>query len=108
MMPGMPSQTMMPGMPNASGMPGMSGTPGMGGIAGMMSEADMAALQNAQGVDASKLFLTQMIQRHQGAIMMAQHEIDAGQYPRSIVTSQQQITTTQAMLGLAVTMRKFR
>lgn len=85
----------MPGhgsMPTTSGMPGMAGMPGM---SGMMSEQDMTALQNAQGVEASKLFLTQMIRHHEGAITMAQTEIKDGQYPaavelaRSIVTSQQ-------------------
>lgn len=99
-MPGMPSHSGMPGMPSNSGMPGM---PAMGG---MMSEQDMQALQNAQGVDASKLFLTQMIQHHQGAIAMAQNEIKSGQYSpatamaQSIVTSQQkEITTMQTILG---------
>jgi uncharacterized protein (DUF305 family) len=98
-----PNPSGMPGMPSPSAMPGM---PGMDGMMGMMSEADMTALQNAQGVDASKLFLTQMIQHHQGAIMMAQHEIDGGQYhptvelARSIVTSQQkEINTMQAILA---------
>ena len=68
----------------------------MQGMDGMMSDDDMAALQNAQGVEASKLFLTQMIKHHQGAISMAQNEINDGQYPattamaHSIVTSQQQ------------------
>ena len=86
----MPSQSMMPG---TSGMPGM---PGRSGMDGMMSDDDMAALQNAQGVEASTLFLTQMIKHHEGAISMAQDEINSGQYPattamaRSIVTSQQQ------------------
>ena len=72
----------------------------------MMSEEDMTALQKAQGVEASKLFLTQMIQHHQGAITVAQNEIDSGQYPaaiamaQSIVTSQQQqINTMQSMLA---------
>lgn len=104
---GMPGSSMMPGMPNQSGMmPSMSGMPGTDGMMGMISEADMAALQNAQGVEASKLFLTQMIQHHQGAIMMAQHEIAGGQYPaavalaHSIATSQQQqITDMQNLLG---------
>ncbi|OBJ83218.1 DUF305 domain-containing protein [Mycobacterium gordonae] len=100
-----PSSTMpgMPGMPSNSSMPGM---PGMGGMDGMMSEQDMQALQNAQGVDASKLFLTQMIQHHQGAITMAQNEVKSGQYSpatamaQSIVTSQQkEITTMQTILG---------
>ena len=35
-----------------------------------MSDADMTALQNAQAVEASKLFLTQMIAHHEGAITM--------------------------------------
>jgi uncharacterized protein (DUF305 family) len=78
----------------------------MPGMTGMMSEEDMTALQKAQGVEASKLFLTQMIQHHQGAITVAQNEIDSGQYPaaiamaQSIVTSQQQqINTMQSMLA---------
>jgi uncharacterized protein (DUF305 family) len=102
----MPSGS-MPGhgdMPMTSGnMPGMSGMPGM---AGMMSEEDMSALQNAQGVEASKLFLTQMIAHHEGAITMAQDEIKSGQYPaavelvRSIVTSQQkEIDTMKGILA---------
>lgn len=102
-MPGMSGMPGMPGTPSHSGMPGM---PGMGGMDGMMSEQDMQALQNAQGVDASKLFLTQMIQHHQGAITMAQNEIKSGQYSpatamaQSIVTSQQkEITTMQNILG---------
>lgn len=88
--------SMMPGMPGMSDMPGMPGMSGMPGMDGMMSEEDMAALQNAQGVEAAKLYLTQMVKHHQGAITMAQNEIKGGQYPdtvalaRSIVTSQQQ------------------
>jgi uncharacterized protein (DUF305 family) len=94
---------------NQWGQPTMSMTPGMGGThgtPGMMSEQDMSALQSAQGVDAGKLFLTQMIQHHQGAIAMAQDEIKSGQYPptiemaHSIATSQQQeIATMQAILA---------
>ena len=103
------TSTAMPGhdMP-AHQMPGrdMGKMPGMGGSGhGMMSEADMAALQNAQGAEASRLFLTQMIAHHKGAIMMAQQEIDNGQFPaavemaRNIVSSQQaEIDTMQGML----------
>lgn len=72
---------------------------------GMMSDDDMAALEDAQGVDASRLFLTQMIAHHKGAITMAQREIDNGRFPaavelaRSIVTTQQaEITTMQGVL----------
>jgi uncharacterized protein (DUF305 family) len=80
--------------------------PGAGGMSGMMSPEDMAALQNAQGVDASRLFLTQMITHHQGAITMAQTEIDSGQSPEAVAlahkmadTQQQEITTMQNILS---------
>lgn len=99
--------------PGSSGMPGHDMTGGevnqMPGIAGgghgMMSEADMAALQNAQGVEAGRLFLSQMIEHHKGAITMAQQEIDNGEssaavdMARTIVSSQQEeVIAMQATL----------
>lgn len=97
-------QPAMPMMPSKSTMPSPGGgMPGMQGM--MMSPEQMTALQNALGVDASKQFLTMMIQNHQGAITMAQSEIDSGQYPpavamaHSIFTSEQQeINTVQGIL----------
>ncbi|WP_036453972.1 DUF305 domain-containing protein [Mycolicibacterium smegmatis] len=84
----------MPGHDMSGG--GMGEMPAMGGGGhGMMSEADMAALQNASGAEAGRLFLEQMIEHHEGAVTMAQQEIDNGQAPeavemaRSIVSSQQ-------------------
>lgn len=72
---------------------------------GMLPGQDISALQNAQGVDVSKRFLSGMIGHHRGAINMAQDEIQSGQYPpaitlaHSIATSQQeQITTMQGIL----------
>jgi len=109
-MPAMPRGD-MPGhgnMPGMSGTPSMPGMPGMSGMAGMMSEQDMTALQNAQGVEASKLFLTQMIKHHEGAITMAQTEIKDGQYPaavelaRAIVSTQQKEIDT--MKGILTTL----
>ncbi|GAS86219.1 lipoprotein [Mycolicibacterium brisbanense] len=99
-----------PGMPPMSsgdmghgGMPGMSGKPAM---QGMMSDADMTALRDAQGVEAAKLYLTQMIAHHEGAIVMAQNEIKDGQYPDAVkmshdivTTQQQEIDTMRAILG---------
>ncbi|AQA02441.1 DUF305 domain-containing protein [Mycobacterium sp. MS1601] len=83
------------------GMPGMSGSGH-----GMMSDDDMSALAGAQGADATRLFLEQMIQHHEGAITMAQSEIDNGGYPAAIematniVSSQQaEITTMREILG---------
>lgn len=108
-----PAATSTPGS-DMSGhdMPGMSmpatsvsgAAPAMGH--GMVSEEGMADLRAAQGTAASRLFLTEMIQHHRGAIMMAQNEIDSGEYPaavalaRSIVTTQQaEITEMEKLLG---------
>lgn len=109
-MPPMPSGSMPmpPGdMPGHGNMPMPSrDMQTMPGMAGMMSEQDMAALQNAQGVEAAKLFLTQMITHHEGAITMAQDEIKNGQFPaakemaQSIVTTQQrEIDTMKGILA---------
>ncbi|HYJ55122.1 MAG TPA: DUF305 domain-containing protein [Mycobacterium sp.] len=107
-MPGsgtMPRTSTMPGgsmMPSPSMSPRMDGMPGMG----MMSQADMDALKNAQGVEASKLYLTQMTTHHQGAIDMAQNEAKNGQnqavveLAKSIITSQQkEIDTMKSILS---------
>ncbi len=93
----MPSASMMPGssMPSTS-MPGGGMAPGMGQMPGMVSDQEITALQNSDGGEASKLFLTLMIHHHQGAITMAQNEVKSGQNPpaiamaRSIITTQQQ------------------
>jgi len=61
-----------------------SGMAGMGQDDGMMSDADMAELQQAEGSEASRLFLEQMIEHHEGAIVMAQIELDTGEYPAAI------------------------
>ncbi|MHA4848139.1 DUF305 domain-containing protein [Rhodococcus sp. MSC1_016] len=84
-------------------MPGMEGGEGM---EGMMSAEDMAALRDAQGVDAAKLFLNQMIEHHKGAITMAQTEVEDGQNAQAkamaqniITTQQQEITTMEQILS---------
>ena len=92
----MPDMSDMPG--HGGDMPGHGGMDGSGmtGMAGMMTEAQMQALNNAEGVEASKLFLTGMIAHHEGALTMARDEIDNGEFPdavalaTSILDSQQQ------------------
>jgi uncharacterized protein (DUF305 family) len=78
-----PSTSMMPGMGEMSGMDGM------------MSQADMDALKNAQGVQASKLFLAGMIKHHQGALVMAQEEIKNGQFPDAVIMAKQILQSQQ-------------
>lgn len=109
--PPMPPMSSMPAehgdMPAEHGdMPDHGNMPGMAHGQGIMSDEDMTALRNAQGVEAGKLFLSQMIEHHQGAIDMAQKEIKDGQYrpavdmAHSIVTSQQkEIDTMKGLLG---------
>jgi uncharacterized protein (DUF305 family) len=81
------------------GQPTLAMTPGMA-MPGMLPDQDITALQNAQGVDATKKFLTEMIECHEGTIAMAEDEIKDGQYPpavalaHSISTREQQENTT--------------
>lgn len=62
---------------------------------GMLSPAEMDELRNAEGVEASRLFLTGMIHHHEGAITMAQDQIDNGQYPPALEMSGQIIESQQ-------------
>lgn len=52
-----------------------------GGAGMMMSDDDMSALDAANGAEANSLFLEQMIVHHQGAIDMAEQEIENGKNP---------------------------
>jgi uncharacterized protein (DUF305 family) len=76
-----------------------------GDMEGMVAPEDIEALRNAPGPEATKLFLNQMIAHHEGAITMAQDEIDTGEYgpavemSRAIIASQQQeIDTMKSIL----------
>jgi uncharacterized protein (DUF305 family) len=65
-----------------------------GGMDGMMGEDDMKKLDAAQGTDAAKLFLTQMIAHHEGAVKMAKTETTDGKNPEAVKLSKD-ITTSQ-------------
>lgn len=87
---------------------GVSMSDGMSGMdhGGMMSESDMQALAAADGSDAARLYLEQMIEHHQGAMDMAQDEIDGGAdgevvaLARSIVDSQAaEISTMKELMA---------
>ncbi|MGV9194375.1 DUF305 domain-containing protein [Microbacterium sp. MC2] len=60
----------------------------MGHGDGMMTEDDMQALEAATGPEASRLFLEQMIEHHNGAITMAQEQVDNGQNPDAVALAQ--------------------
>lgn len=56
-----------------SGMSGMNH-----GSDGMLTDPDMVALGTATGSEAARLFLEGMVSHHEGAIVMAQDEVDTG------------------------------
>lgn len=73
---------------------------------GMMDDAAMEELEAAQGTDAARLFLEQMIVHHEGALTMARAEsaegknADAVQLSKEIVAAQEaEIQEMRELLG---------
>ncbi|WP_337587476.1 DUF305 domain-containing protein [Arthrobacter sp. CAL618] len=54
----------------------------------MLDEDQMADLEAAEGDDAVGLFLESMIEHHDGAVEMAQEEIDNGENPAAIALAE--------------------
>lgn len=77
---------------------------------GMVSSVELAALNDAEGNAADRLYLELMITHHEGAIAMARSEVDAGQnsfagdFAQGIMSSQQrEIDVMRTMLTPAIT-----
>ncbi|KQV94360.1 DUF305 domain-containing protein [Streptomyces sp. Root369] len=92
----------MPGMDHS----GMDGMDGMDGMAGMMDSADMGKLKKASGKDFDSMFLTMMVEHHEGAVEMATTEKAKGEYKAAtamagdIVTAQNaEISEMKKLLG---------
>ncbi|MDP9980675.1 uncharacterized protein (DUF305 family) [Pseudarthrobacter oxydans] len=58
--------------------------PGGHSMTGMMSGEDLTQLDAAQGTEAAKLFLRQMIAHHEGAVEMANAEVRSGKNAEAI------------------------
>jgi uncharacterized protein (DUF305 family) len=54
------------------------------GMSGMMSEEDMQALVGAGGSEAAGLYLEQMTVHHEGAVEMAQDQVEQGRNPQAV------------------------
>jgi uncharacterized protein (DUF305 family) len=65
-------------------------------MSGMMSDDDMKKLGAAQGREAARLFLKQMIAHHEGAIMMAKSENTAGKNTDTIKLSKDIVSAQEA------------
>ena len=72
---------------------------GMGHGDGMMTAEDMDALEAATGADAARLFLVQMIEHHEGAIDMAQDEVENGRDPGAIGLAEEIIAAQTAEIA---------
>jgi uncharacterized protein (DUF305 family) len=77
-----------------------------GDMEGMMSEEEMAELEAASGADFDRMFLTMMIEHHEGAIEMAQTEQEDGENPDAIALAEDieeaqtsEIATMNELLG---------
>lgn len=66
----------------------------MGSGSGMMSEADLSELEDATGAEADRLFLTQMVAHHRGAVAMSKMVLRAGEN-RDVSALAQKIIATQ-------------
>ena len=73
---------------------------------GMMTAEQMTALEQAKGAAFDKLYLQDMIAHHEGAVVMAQQEIDSGENPQvkalaqAIIDGQtKEIAEMKKMLG---------
>lgn len=55
---------------------------------GMMSDDDMASFMETSGADLDSMFLTMMIEHHEGAIAMANTEITDGEDPDAVALAE--------------------
>jgi uncharacterized protein (DUF305 family) len=69
---------------------------GGGEMQGMMTEDELAGLEAAEGDEAARMFLESMTAHHNGAVEMAQEEIENGQYPDAIALAETIMQTQQA------------
>lgn len=67
---------------------------------GMMSAEDMAALAAAEGTEASRLFLEQMIVHHEGAIDMAEVELSSGENADAVAMADTIVSTQSDEIAL--------
>lgn len=65
------------------------------GMAGMMTAEDISALESASDAEFQDMWLSMMIEHHEGAVEMAQTQIEAGEYPPAIDLADT-IATSQA------------
>lgn len=63
---------------------------------GMLGDEELAALDASQGIEATRLFLTQMVGHHKGAVQMAEDAIADGSNPEVISLATSVVKDQQA------------
>ena len=69
------------------------------GMSGMVDAEGLSKLKAAQGTEAARLFMEQMIGHHEGAIDMAQQEIGAGKHPGTVQLARDIVTAQEAEIA---------
>jgi uncharacterized protein (DUF305 family) len=78
--------------PNSS----MGDHAGHGGMGGMMTDEQMDQLGAAQGEQFEKMWLEMMIEHHEGAVVMAEDEVEGGEFPDTVKMAEEIITSQAA------------
>lgn len=73
-------------------------------MSGMMTAEDMTMLENANGMDFDQMFLTMMIEHHEGAVEMAETQVADGENPEAIAMAEEIISTQEAEIEQMKTM----
>lgn len=71
----------------------------MDGMTGMMSAEDMADLEAAQGSAFEQMWLSMMIEHHEGAVEMAEVEVAEGEYDEAIALAEEIIEAQEAEIA---------
>ena len=69
------------------------------GMSGMVDAEGIDKLKAAQGTDAARLFMEQMIEHHEGAVDMAKQEIGAGKHPEAVQLARDIVTAQEAEIA---------
>ncbi len=74
---------------------GLEGMEGMEGD-GMMSADDLRALQDARGAEFSQRWLEMMIEHHEGAVAMAEKQVENGDFPAAVDLAEDMVRSQTA------------
>ena len=70
-----------------------------GSMAGMMDEEEMNDLMASSGIEWDRMFLEMMIEHHEGAVEMAQVEVDEGKNADAVAMARKIINDQQAEIS---------